>query len=113
MKNFAAMHPPRQESKNEQLVQAPEVCGDRSSANNGEVSFVVEIESALEGAGSFDVHVTLPRGFRYVPDSLTYDGRIIFLDRETEELQQKNPAAHGYEIEEHSLVLYVRKKSAK
>jgi Fur family ferric uptake transcriptional regulator len=28
-------------------------------------------------------------------------------------LQRKIAAAHGYEIEEHSLVLYVRKKSAK
>ena len=47
------------------------------AANNGEVTFVVEIESALTATGSFDVSVTLPAGFTYVPDSLTYDGAII------------------------------------
>ena len=38
-------------------------------------------------------------------------GRIIeFESSEIEALQQKIAAAHGYEIEAHSLVLYVRKK---
>ncbi len=54
-----------------------DAAADELAANNGEVSFVVEVESALEGPNPFDVHVTLPAGFRYVPDSLTYDGAII------------------------------------
>ena len=38
-------------------------------------------------------------------------GRIIeFESAEIEELQAKIAAEHGYQIEEHSLVLYVRKK---
>jgi Fur family ferric uptake transcriptional regulator len=38
-------------------------------------------------------------------------GRIIeFESAEIEELQRKIAAEHGYEIEEHALVLYVRKK---
>ncbi|MGQ4659274.1 ferric iron uptake transcriptional regulator [Lysobacter sp. F6437] len=38
-------------------------------------------------------------------------GKIVeFESAEIEELQAKIAAAHGYEIEEHSLVLYVRKK---
>ena len=38
-------------------------------------------------------------------------GKIIeFESTEIEELQRKIAARHGYEIEEHSLVLYVRKK---
>lgn len=38
-------------------------------------------------------------------------GKIIeFESREIEELQQRIAAEHGYELEEHSLVLYVRKK---
>lgn len=38
-------------------------------------------------------------------------GRIIeFESAEIEELQRRIAAEHGYEIEEHSLVLYVRKK---
>lgn len=38
-------------------------------------------------------------------------GRIIeFESAEIEELQRKIAAQHGFEIEEHSLVLYVRKK---
>ena len=38
-------------------------------------------------------------------------GKIIeFESAEIEELQRKIAAKHGYEIEEHSLVLYVRKK---
>lgn len=38
-------------------------------------------------------------------------GRIIeFESAEIEELQSKVAAAHGYVIEEHSLVLYVRRK---
>ena len=38
-------------------------------------------------------------------------GKIIeFESSEIEELQRKIAAKHGYEIEEHSLVLYVRKK---
>ena len=38
-------------------------------------------------------------------------GKIIeFESAEIEELQRKIAAKHGYEIDEHSLVLYVRKK---
>jgi len=38
-------------------------------------------------------------------------GKIIeFESAEIEELQRKIAAEHGYELEEHSLVLYVRKK---
>ena len=38
-------------------------------------------------------------------------GKIIeFESAEIEELQRKIAAQHGYDIEEHSLVLYVRKK---
>lgn len=38
-------------------------------------------------------------------------GKIIeFESSEIEELQRKIAADHGYELEEHSLVLYVRKK---
>jgi Fur family ferric uptake transcriptional regulator len=38
-------------------------------------------------------------------------GKIVeFESSEIEELQRKIAAKHGYEIEEHSLVLYVRKK---
>lgn len=38
-------------------------------------------------------------------------GRIVeFESPEIEELQRRIAAEHGYEIEEHSLVLYVRKK---
>lgn len=38
-------------------------------------------------------------------------GKIIeFESTEIEELQRKIAARHGYEIEEHSLVLYVRRK---
>ncbi len=38
-------------------------------------------------------------------------GKIIeFESAEIEELQRRIAAQHGYEIEEHSLVLYVRKK---
>ncbi|QDH69987.1 ferric iron uptake transcriptional regulator [Marilutibacter alkalisoli] len=38
-------------------------------------------------------------------------GKIIeFESEEIEELQRRVAAKHGYEIEEHSLVLYVRKK---
>ena len=38
-------------------------------------------------------------------------GKIIeFESHEIEELQRKIAAQHGYELEEHSLVLYVRKK---
>ncbi len=38
-------------------------------------------------------------------------GKITeFESHEIEELQRKIAAAHGYELEEHSLVLYVRKK---
>ena len=38
-------------------------------------------------------------------------GKIIeFESHEIEELQRKIAADHGYELEEHSLVLYVRKK---
>lgn len=38
-------------------------------------------------------------------------GKIIeFESREIEELQKKIAADHGFELEEHSLVLYVRKK---
>ena len=38
-------------------------------------------------------------------------GKIIeFESREIEELQKRIAAEHGYELEEHSLVLYVRKK---
>jgi len=38
-------------------------------------------------------------------------GKIIeFESAEIEELQSRIAAAHGYQIEEHSLVLYVRKK---
>ena len=38
-------------------------------------------------------------------------GKVIeFQSPEIEELQRKIAAKHGYEIEEHSLVLYVRKK---
>lgn len=41
-------------------------------------------------------------------------GKITeFESPEIEELQRRIAAAHGYEIEEHSLVLYVRKKSGK
>ena len=41
-------------------------------------------------------------------------GKIIeFESAEIEELQKKIAASMGYEIEEHSLVLYVRKKRAK
>ena len=54
-----------------------EAAAGELAANNGEVTFVVEIESALTASGSFDVSVTLPSGFTYVPDSLTYDGAII------------------------------------
>ena len=40
-----------------------------------------------------------------------YSGKIIeFESSEIEELQAKIAARHGYQIEEHSLVLYVRKK---
>ena len=39
-------------------------------------------------------------------------GKIIeFESHEIEELQRKIAADHGYELEEHSLVLYVRKRS--
>jgi len=39
-------------------------------------------------------------------------GKITeFESSEIEELQRKIAAQHGYEIEEHSLVLYVRKKA--
>jgi Fur family ferric uptake transcriptional regulator len=39
-------------------------------------------------------------------------GKIIeFESEEIERLQHEIAAAHGYEIEEHSLVLYVRKKA--
>lgn len=39
-------------------------------------------------------------------------GKIIeFESEEIEQLQHKIAAEHGYEIEEHSLVLYVRKKA--
>ena len=39
------------------------------------------------------------------------NGKIIeFESREIEELQKKIAADHGFELEEHSLVLYVRKK---
>ena len=54
-----------------------EAAADELAANNGEVTFVVEIESALTASGSFDVSIALPAGFKYVPDSLTYDGTII------------------------------------
>lgn len=38
-------------------------------------------------------------------------GKVIeFQSLEIEELQKQVAAAHGYEIEEHALVLYVRKK---
>ena len=38
-------------------------------------------------------------------------GKVIeFHSDEIEQLQQRIAAAHGYEIEEHALVLYVRKK---
>jgi Fur family ferric uptake transcriptional regulator len=38
-------------------------------------------------------------------------GKVIeFQSDEIEELQRRIAARHGYEIEEHSLVLYVRKK---
>ncbi len=38
-------------------------------------------------------------------------GKVIeFFDRRIEELQQEIAAKHGYQIEEHSLVLYVRPK---
>ena len=38
-------------------------------------------------------------------------GKVIeFSSHEIEALQVKIAAEHGYEIEEHSLVLYVRKK---
>jgi Fur family ferric uptake transcriptional regulator len=38
-------------------------------------------------------------------------GKIIeFESEEIEEIQRRIAAAHGYEIEDHSLVLYVRKK---
>ena len=38
-------------------------------------------------------------------------GKVIeFQSPEIEELQREVAAAHGYEIEEHALVLYVRKK---
>ncbi|MGV8940015.1 MAG: ferric iron uptake transcriptional regulator [Lysobacter sp.] len=41
-------------------------------------------------------------------------GKIIeFESQEIEQLQHKIAAEHGYEIEEHSLVLYVRKKAAR
>lgn len=40
-------------------------------------------------------------------------GHVIeFESAEIEELQRKIAAEHGYELEEHSLVLYVRKKRA-
>jgi Fur family ferric uptake transcriptional regulator len=35
---------------------------------------------------------------------------IVFQSDEIEQLQRRIAAKHGYEIEEHSLVLYVRKK---
>ncbi|MET0581190.1 MAG: transcriptional repressor, partial [Pseudoxanthomonas sp.] len=38
-------------------------------------------------------------------------GKVIeFSSEEIEKLQSKIAAQHGYEIEEHALVLYVRKK---
>ena len=38
-------------------------------------------------------------------------GKVIeFQSDEIEELQRRIAAKHGYEIEEHSLVLYVRRK---
>jgi len=38
-------------------------------------------------------------------------GKVIeFQSQEIEDLQRQVAAAHGYEIEEHALVLYVRKK---
>ena len=38
-------------------------------------------------------------------------GKVVeFHSDEIEELQQRIAAAHGYEIEDHALVLYVRKK---
>jgi Fur family ferric uptake transcriptional regulator len=38
-------------------------------------------------------------------------GRVVeFVSEEIEELQKKIAAAHGFEIEDHSLVLYVRPK---
>ena len=41
-------------------------------------------------------------------------GKIIeFESHEIEELQRKIAADHGYELEEHSLVLYVRKSASK
>jgi hypothetical protein len=53
-----------------------DAAADQLAADNGEVGFVVEIDSALEAAGAFQVSVALPTGFRYVPGSLTYDGVI-------------------------------------
>ena len=41
-------------------------------------------------------------------------GKVIeFQSDEIEELQRKVAAKHGYQIEEHSLVLYVRRKQGK
>jgi len=41
-------------------------------------------------------------------------GKVIeFQSDEIEELQRRIAAQHGYEIEEHALVLYVRKKAAR
>ena len=38
-------------------------------------------------------------------------GKVVeFHSDEIEELQRQIAAAHGYEIEDHALVLYVRKK---
>jgi Fur family ferric uptake transcriptional regulator len=40
-------------------------------------------------------------------------GRVIeFYDERIEEIQREIAARHGYEIEEHSLVLYVRPKKS-
>ena len=41
-------------------------------------------------------------------------GKVVeFSSEEIEALQRKIAAQHGYEIEEHSLVLYVRKKASR
>ncbi len=49
---------------------------DDLAGPGGAVTFVVEIQSVLESPSDYDVEITLPAGFRYVNDSLSYGGVV-------------------------------------
>jgi hypothetical protein len=49
---------------------------DDLAGTGGVVTFVIEVQSVLQNPSDYDVEITLPAGFRYVNDSLTYDGVV-------------------------------------